>query len=190
MWYTIQTCREAIFKDLWQITFVTWPIMFNRFCLFSKPPTPTLSLLVRDKTKLDGMNTNQDWMKNTCLLYIVFQVLRRKYLCEKLWDRVTSSFISCFTSAFLLADLNLYKFLLFTNFTNYFLFLLNMYKLHLVQTFFNIYMEKNFPHKFSFFKWFTPHPLYGQNPCAKCDKSCLSIMTLDIRWLLVTKIYF
>ena len=44
-------------------------------------------------------------MKNTCPVYIVFQILK------VLLDTATRSFVSCFLLAFTLADIIFYKFL-------------------------------------------------------------------------------
>ena len=81
-------------------------------------------------------------MENTNLFCIVFQVLRR-YFCEKLYNTATSSYISCFTSVFVSADINFYNFL----------------ELHLTLS------EKCFRHKTDSPK---PKPFNGQNLLIFC----------------------
>ena len=70
-------------------------------------------------------------MKNTCPVYIVFQILK------VLLDTATRSFVYCFLLAFTLADIIFYKFL----------------ELHSPLS-----EKKDFCHKLSFFNRFTETP--------------------------------
>ena len=86
-----------LIRDSQQITFIT----LNRFCPLSKK-TPTPSVLNRQYQV--GWNTKQNEMKNSCLFYSVFQVLK-----VLLKVQPVLSFI-CFTSAFTSADIIFYNF--------------------------------------------------------------------------------
>ena len=82
--------------------------MFNRFWSLSKnhlnPPHSLAPIfLVLNGEYQAAWNANQDYIKNTGLLQIVFQVLKR-YFRENLKNAPTRFLISGYTSFFISAD--------------------------------------------------------------------------------------
>ena len=95
--------RSQPLRDPQQITF----IMLNRFSLLSK--TPFTSLFITDNIKVDGMPTKIKLKIQACFtLYFKFWE-GTSVKCFQI--QATSSFISCFTSAFISADIIFYNFL-------------------------------------------------------------------------------
>ena len=95
--------RSQSLRDPQQITF----IMLNRFSLLSK--TPFTSLFITDNIKVDGMPTKIKLKIQACFtLYFKFWE-GTSVKCFQI--QATSSFISCFTSAFISADIIFYNFL-------------------------------------------------------------------------------
>ena len=132
--------RSQPLRDPQQITF----IMLNRFWALSKKsntsPSPHMVFLMHN-IKLDGMPTKIKLKIQACFtLYFKFWE-GTSVKCFQI--QATSSFISCFTSAFISADIIFYNFL----------------ELH------STLSEKDFCRKFSFFNGFTetPHHFNTQN---------------------------
>ena len=95
--------RSQPLRDPQQITF----IMLNRFSLLSKKPFT--SLFITDNIKVDGMPTKIKLKIQACFtLYFKFWE-GTSVKCFQI--QATSSFISCFTSAFISADIIFYNFL-------------------------------------------------------------------------------
>ena len=100
--------RSQPLRDPQQITF----IMLNRFWALSKkpniPPSPHMVFLMHN-IKLDGMPTKIKLKIQACFtLYFKFWE-GTSVKCFQI--QATSSFISCFTSAFISADIIFYNFL-------------------------------------------------------------------------------
>ena len=130
--HKLRGCRQIAFVAL------------NGFCLLSKYPPHSHSLPhVSNGQYQNGLNTNQSQMKNTCLFYIAFQVLK---VCV-LKRFVVQSHQVLFLVVFISFYISRYHFS------------------HIFRTSFSIIGKKDFRHKFSFLadSLKHPHPLNDQN---------------------------